>query len=361
MQAQKLRFTGDNHFQSVLRDRVDAHFESKGIKKTANWRMMLKAAFFLTTLLALCTVVLIAPLPGWMLAMLCLVAGVVAAGVGFNVGHDAIHGAFSDHASVNSFLSRTFDVIGASSTNWSVAHNFVHHTYTNVVGVDHDLEPGPFLRLYDKGPQNPPHFLHRFQFIYAFALYGFAYIVWVFRKDFNQAFRVDARTGERPPIQVFLSVCFWKVVHFAIFLGLPMAMGHAWWHVLVGYLLFLSSAGLTLAVVFQLAHCVEQVAFPPTPTDGRFDDSFHAHQMKTTANFATNSWFWNFFSGGLNHQVEHHLFSKICHIHYRDISKIVRETAAEFGLPYHEMPSFRAALISHIRTLRRFGMPALST
>jgi linoleoyl-CoA desaturase len=350
----RVRFdTSDQRLQQDLKATVDDYFLRTGLPRTASAGMWWKAAFWIGGLAALLALGMSGVLPPLGALVVAAVAGVFMAAMGFNVGHDAIHGAFSSKPWVNNLLSRTFDVSGASSYTWAMAHNFVHHTYTNVPGVDHDLDPGPFMVFSAK---KDPHWIYRFQHIYAFALYFFTYIVWVFKKDFVQILGVDLRTGKRQKAGRVAEVMVGKVLHLALFVGLPMLVsGYSPLQVVLGYLTAISFAGLTLAVVFQLAHVVEGTAFPTVSDDFRIDDSWAAHQLRTTANFAITSPFWNFFTGGLNHQVEHHLLYKIAHCHYPALSPLVREVAARHNVPYNVYPTFSAALFAHVRTLKRFG------
>lgn len=342
-----------------LKDRVDAYFDGKGLSKHADSRMVRKSVFFFGSVVAVLAVLVSGVVPAGLAVFLCLLLGVLNAAIGFNIGHDAIHGSYSDKPWVNAILSRSFDFVGASSFTWSTAHNFVHHTYTNVPGVDHDLEPGPFLLLYQR---QQPAWIYRFQHVYSWFLYAFASLAWLYKKDFQQAFAPDPRSGKRAPTGKIVDMVVWKIGHVALYVGLPMLVsGYAWWQVILGYLAIHAATGVTLAAVFQLAHVVEKTAFPTPDAQHRMADSFMLHQLKTTANFAPTSWLANFFCGGLNHQIEHHLFPKICHIHYPALAPIVREVALKHGAPYHEYPSFGAAFVSHLRTMRRFGLPPKET
>lgn len=339
--------------QQELKARVDAWFEQQGLAKTATPGMWARGAFWIGSVVALTALLSSGALPALVAWPVAGVLGVFLAAMGFNVGHDAIHGAFSSKAWVNSILSFTFDVAGASSYTWSTAHNFVHHTYTNVPGVDHDLDPGPFM-VFTSKPN--PHWVYRFQHLYSFALYFFTHIVWIFKKDFQQIAAPDPRSGKPAPKLRVVEVVVGKAVHFGLFLGLPLLVsGYAPWQVVLGYVTAMAMAGLTLAVVFQLAHVVEGTDFPIVNERGQIEDSWAAHQLRTTANFAPDSAFWNFFTGGLNHQVEHHLMYKIAHCHYPALAPIVAEVAARHGVPYHAYPTFTSALLAHVRTMKRFG------
>lgn len=344
--------TRDNRLQTALRERIEAYFRERGISQHADARMVVKTVLFLGSAAALWSVLTLGLLSPGLAAPVAVALGVVLAGVGFNVCHDAIHGSYSSKRWVNRLLSYSFDLMGASSYTWSRAHNFVHHTYTNVPGLDHDLEPGPWLLLY---PRRQPGFVYRFQHLYALLLYCFTTLVWVFKKDFQQVFSIDTRTGKRAPAGQIAQVLGWKVVHLALFVGLPMLVsGYAWWQVAVGYLLMHAALGLVSAVVFQLAHVVES---PQFPAPSGVHHSWAAHQLMTTSNFSPRSAVAAFFFGGLNRQIEHHLLAKICHVHYPQLAPIVASLAREHGLPYHESPTLFQALASHFRTLQQFGRP----
>ncbi|MFO0594443.1 MAG: acyl-CoA desaturase [Myxococcaceae bacterium] len=338
--------TTDSPFKKELQQTIDGYFETHS--RHATTALWIKAAVWLGSTFAALAVLVLVPMPAWLGVILSLSAGFGIAQVGFNVGHDAIHGSLSSKSWVNALFARSFDVMGASSRMWNWAHNVVHHTYTNVPGTDHDLEPGFYLHFYRHQRRG---YLHRFQHIYAWVLYTLTMVVWVFKKDFVQLVERGPATTRRDVIDVIAG----KVLHFALWLGVPMLFSPwAWWQVLIGYALMLAVTGFSAAVVFQMAHVVEGPAFP-TPHDGRFDDDFVTHQLKTTANFAPGSAVATFFTGGLNHQVEHHLFPRICHIHYPAIAPLVEAVAKKHGVPYHANPTFLGAVASHVRLLKALG------
>ncbi len=352
--AKDLFESRDHRLQQALRERVDAYFAESGRSPHANAEMVGKTVFFLAAAAGSLALLVSGVLPALVALPVCLFLGALLAGIGFNVGHDAIHGAWSSRPWVNRLLGHSFDLIGASSANWARAHNVVHHTFTNVTGVDTDLEPGPWLRFY----QRPnPAWAHRFQHVYAPAFYCLTALVWVLKKDFSQVREVDPRTGKRPPLSALLEVVAWKAVHVALFLALPLWLsGYAWWQVAIGWVAMHAVAGLTLATIFQLAHVVEQVEFPSADGTGpRYP--WAEHQLRTTSDFAPKSRLVAWLVGGLNRQVEHHLFARVCHVHYPALAPLVREVALAHGVPYYENPTFAGALGSHFRMLKRFGQP----
>jgi linoleoyl-CoA desaturase len=348
----KLTFQPASAFHAELRQRVDAYFEGGGISRAANGAMVAKTAFwfaFAWGAWAL-TIAQVVPFPAMLL--LWVAQGFGFAAIGFNIGHDAIHGSYSEKKWVNSFLSWTFDLMGASSYTWSVAHNTVHHTYTNIPGVDQDLEPGPTLVFY---PQKT-RVWHRFQHLYAWFLYAFIGVIWVYIKDFDQIRRPDPLTGRTAKLSDWGKLLFGKALHIGLLLVLPFAVMEApAWQILLGYGLLLGTGGVTLAIVFQLAHCIEGVSFPRVPGDAnKMPEAWAEHQLRTTANFGKTR-LATFICGGLDHQIEHHLMPRICHIHYPALAPIVQQCAKEHGLPYVHNGSFFAAVGAHYRTLRKIG------
>ena len=347
--------TADSAFRTDLRSRVDAWFSRTGKSRHADGRMIAKTVAFLGAGAGLAGLLLSGVLPALVALPVAMVLGLVVAGLGFNIGHDAVHGAYSPSRGVNRALGFIFDALGASSYNWSRAHNIVHHTFTNVPGADHDLEPGPFLLL---SPSASPPRIYRWQHLFAFPLYAFTMIVWVFKKDFVQVFD-RSMTGRAATKGGVLSMVLGKLLHFSLFLGLPLLLSpYAWWQVGLGYLAMLASVGFTLAVVFQLAHVVEGTQFPEANEAGKLPDGWAAHQLRTTANFSQGSAVAGFLMGGLNQQIEHHLLPGICHIHYPALAPLVRACAKDHGLPYLISGTFFQAVAAHVRTLYRLGRPA---
>jgi linoleoyl-CoA desaturase len=343
---------GHDEFSRTLRARVDAYFVASGTDAHADAWMMGKTLSMFGVLVIVYVAIVAASLSAWPSLALCVVLGVMMAMVGFNVGHDAVHGSISSVPIINRVCALVFDVFGASSENWSVAHNIDHHTWTNVPGHDVDIEPGKLLRFH---PHHPTHAWHRYQHFYGPVLYGLAFVAWVFAKDFKQALLRNVNSGRHPPAGRLMRVMFFKLVHVTLYLAVPMAISP--WsgaQIACGYFTCLVAAGLPIALVFQLPHIGEKTAFFK-PVNQVLPGSFAAHQLRTTANFAVDSKFWTFITGGQNHQIEHHLMPKICHTHLPRLAPIVAATAQEFGLPYHVYPSFTAALASHVRQLRRFG------
>jgi linoleoyl-CoA desaturase len=349
-----------DEFRRVLRERVDQFFIDNNRSKHWNWVMVVKLFLYIGGYIGGYIALMTAGFgPSGQLACYVLV-GFAMAGIGFNIGHDACHNALSRSSRVNRFWSHAFTMVGAHAYNWKIIHNVIHHGFPNIPYADGDLHPVSYLRYFDEAPNKKPH--HRYQHIYAFPLYALATLVWVFWKDFLHISR-DVHCGhqKRPaPRSEYAILIGSKVFHVVMFLVLPIVLlPTPAWFAIVAFLIMHFVSGLTLASVFAVGHLVEGVDFPMADDKGHIHDSWAAHQLKTTANFSTGSRFFYWTVGGLNYQIEHHLFSSICHVHYRDLAPIVRKTAKEFGLPYHEFPSFFAAQRSHFHLLKQLGAQEL--
>jgi len=349
--------TSRTSFQAELKRRVEAYFEEKDIKMTGNWKLYLKTGVLAASFFALyITLVFFTP-PGWLSILLCIVLGANIAGIGFNIMHDAAHGSYSTSRTLNSFASSSLDFLGASSFMWKVKHNLIHHTYTNIDGYDDDIDVKPWLRM---TLTQKKYFFHRFQHIYFILLYALLYILWIGIMDFQKYFK--GKVGEMPIKEMAIKdhILFWasKLSFAAFFIVLPIIMT-GFVHYIIGFLIFSFTTGIVISVVFQLAHTVDDLQFPqPIEGQNQMEDEWAIHQVKTTANFATRNKLITWFMGGLNYQIEHHLFPKISHVHYPAISKIVKKTAEEYGLKYHEYAKMRHAIVAHISLLRQVGAAA---
>ncbi|MEX0967948.1 MAG: acyl-CoA desaturase [Bacteroidia bacterium] len=342
-------------FYATLKTRVDDYFTASGKSKNANGHMIFKTIFILSVTVGSYLLLILANYSLPVMFLLWSVLGIFTAFIGLNICHDAIHGAYSKNEKVNKYLGLLFNLIGANAYNWNIMHNVVHHSFTNIEGHDEDIQSVPILRM---SPHQELWKIHRYQHIYVFALYALASLSWVFSKDYVKFFKakIGNYDNRHRPRKEYYNLFGFKLLYYALYIAVPLlVIDFAWWQILLGFLVMHVFEGLTLAIVFALAHVVEGTDFPLPDEKGRIENSWAVHQMYTTANFANNSFLATFFCGGLNFQIEHHLFPRICHVHYKDLSRIVENTAKEFGLPYIHNPSFLGAIGSHTRFLRELG------
>jgi linoleoyl-CoA desaturase len=347
-------------FFPELRKRVNQHFKDKKISQNANLAMKIKTAFmiglyFIPYLLMVTGVVTNVAAIFAMWALM----GLGMSGIGLAIMHDANHGSYSKNKYVNNALGFLLNFTGGYHINWKIQHNVLHHSFTNVHEFDEDIDKG-IMRF---SPNQPAKGAYRFQAFYAPFLYGLMTIYWFVAKDFQQLLRYQEKNlleGQGLTLRkaMFLIV-FHKIWYAALFIALPlMTIALPVWQILTGFFMMHFICGLLLALIFQPAHVIEETEFFVADDNGSVENNWAIHQMKTTANFANGSTAFSWFIGGLNYQIEHHLFPNICHVHYKEISVIVKKTAEEFNVPYYHHRTFFDALKSHFTLLNELGTGA---
>jgi linoleoyl-CoA desaturase len=355
---QKLRFVNPDkgQFTATLRKNVNNYFKEKGISSKGNGKMVFKSITMIACYIVPFVLLLTLPLSAWLIVPLSLVMGIGMAGIGMGVMHDAAHGSFSKRNWLNKLFGSTMYLIGGNTFNWKVQHNVLHHTYTNIEGFDEDIEPKGSLRL---SKQTPLKKIHRFQHIYAFFLYCFLTLSRTVSElgrliSYNKR-GLTAQLGSTPKKEV-VKLIVSKVLYFVIILGLPLIFSSlSWIFILLGFFIMHVTAGLLMATVFQMAHLVEEAEQPLPDQEGVIHNEWMIHELETTANFSRKNRVFGWLIGGLNFQVEHHLFPNICHVHYQAISPIVESTARQFGVRYNENRTFFGAIRSHLRLLKSLG------
>ena len=351
-----------NDFFKTLNKRVNDYFKESKIRKTGNWKLYLKTVIIFSMFIVPYFIIMVFDPNQWISLMLIIFSSIGMAGVGMNIMHDGNHGSFSNKKWVNKLMGSSIYILAGNAYNWQIQHNVLHHTFTNIHGHDEDLAAGRILRFSKHSKWFP---YHKYQHFYSFLVYGLMTINWAIIGDFFQTIRYLKRklSFKKPisPKKQWINLIFTKIIYFTIWIVLPMVfLNLAWWKILIGFFILHYIAGVILTIVFQLAHVVEKVEMPLPSNLGNMKNSWAIHQLFTTSNFSTNNKILNWFSGGLNFQVEHHLFPKISHIHYKKISKIVKKTALEFNLPYNEYRTTRDAIKSHFNFLKLMGTkPAL--
>lgn len=350
---ERITFGNQNStFFTELKDEVKKYFDHKKIERTGNGSLYFKAIFFVTTYIAGYFYLILGSPSAWVAIGVCSYLGIAAAALGFNVMHDGAHGSFSSKKWINTLTSHSINLLGSDAMIWRNKHNIVHHTFTNIEGFDQDIAQVPVLRL---NSFQKKHWFHNYQHIYCFAVYSLATILWMFALDFHKYFRRKVGNIRIPSITVQEHIVFWitKIAYAVVYLVIPATIW-GWPATVLGFFVYHAFLGIILSVVFQLAHVVEETEFPHEHFDSnKIEDEWAVHQLKTTANFATNNHFINWYVGGLNFQVEHHLFPKISHVHYPQLNKIIKKVAAEYDVPYNEFPTFMSALKSHVNHLKQ--------
>jgi linoleoyl-CoA desaturase len=344
-------------FAREVKAAVGEYFERNGLSRHANGAMVVKTVVLLALYFGSYGLIVSGVLPLAWMWLACFVMGIGMAGIGFAVTHDALHGAYSASPRVNRVIGCCFDALGANGYIWKITHNGIHHTYTNIRGYDEDLEVSPLIRL---SPHTPHLWIHRFQHVFAFVAYSLATVFWVFVKDYKYFLQRDLgpyRDKKHPAAEWRFLIVSKLLYYFAVIVVPLLVLEITWWQYVIGFLTVHLTAGLILGVIFQLAHVVEPTEHLEEDAAGALKGAWMLYQMRTTNNFARDNRLLSWYVGGLNHQIEHHLFPRVCHVHYRALGPIVEGVARKHGVPYHSCPTLWQAIRSHYRMLKRFGDP----
>lgn len=360
MKRNQFSFSTDKvEFIQELRQKVDAYFKESGKAVYGDYRIVIKSIVMGLMYLIPYTILLVGLVESAGLSLiLWVLMGIGMAGLGMVLMHDANHGAFSKNPKLNQFLGKSLYLLGGYPKNWIYQHNTLHHGFTNIEGHDEDIEPPAGLMRFS--PHKPRKKIHAYQHIYAWFFYSLMTVSWIITKDFV---RLKRYRDNKAPIfnrksygQMMIDLIISKVFYYAVFLALPIVLiPVAWYWVFVGFLLMHMVAGLILSTVFQTAHVMPDSEYPMPDESGNMENNWAVHQMLTTSDFSPRSRLLSWMIGGLNYQIEHHLFPNISHVHYKNIAPIVRETAEKHGIPYNVQPSFAKAVYNHAKMLKHLG------
>lgn len=346
-------------FYDTLKKKVDAYFTENKIDPHGNSAMKIKTVSIVLMYLIPYGIMVSGAVTSnlWLLYTMWLLMGVGMTGIGCSIMHDSNHGSYSTNKTLNTWLGKIIALVGGYEVTWKIQHNILHHTYTNIEGLDDDIDAGVLLRF---SPHSKKYAMHRYQHLYAWFLYGLLTLQWATIKDYRQIYdyhKKDLLRKEKLTLrQAMIQVTIYKIIYYLFIVAVPVFItGIPWQHVLGGFVLMHFTAGLLLSCIFQLAHVMEECEFPQPGDDRKMQNNWAVHQLLNTANFAPTNRVLSWFIGGLNRQIEHHLFPHICHVHYKHIAKLVKQTAQEYNLPYYEYPTFRHALLQHGKMLKKLG------
>ncbi len=360
METKTVKFLNNEgkEFIVELRKEVANYFKSSQIEKYGNFNLWAKTAFMFLLYITPYVIMITGLASSLYGVWACwVIIGVGKAGVGMDVMHDANHRSYSTKHWLNQLLGKSLYLLGGFPPNWQHQHNTMHHGFTNIEGYDEDIDPGFYLRL---SPHKPLLKMHRFQHIYAWFLYGLMTLLWVTTKDFKQLLRYKKEgvplSNDRSYTGLLVTLIISKIIYYVAFIVVPMLiLPFAWYWIVVFFLSMHFASGFILTVIFQTAHVVPATEYPIPDDMGTIDNNWAIHQMLTTSDFAPKKKVISWLIGGLNYQVEHHLFPNISHVHYPKIAGIVKDVANKYGVPYHVQPGFLAAVFAHAKMLKNLG------
>ena len=288
----------------------------------------------------------------WKFVSLYLLNAIAQTFLLLNIAHDSNHNAISSVRSVNKALNYVFDVCGISSYMWRILHHRGHHSCINLHGEDDALTGRGVLRF---TPHEPRLGLQRFQHIYALLMYALFSLDYVFVRDFECFFfpSHDYLKQAKHPVREYVILFAGKAFYLTYMLILPVVLlGKSLWLVALAFVLSHLIIGLSVALVFQTTHVIDSTYFPSARNEF---DNWIQHIFATTADYATENPLVGWLVGGLNHHIVHHLCPFVCHTHYAPLTRIVKQTAEEYGVPYRQHPTMTQAIKHHLLLLRRLG------
>jgi linoleoyl-CoA desaturase len=363
-QLNTVRFpvSGKDSFHQAIIAQVNAYFRNNKLSPYANTQMWVKTAVMISLYFVPYALMVSGAAAGHPFAFLALwlMMGIGMVGIGTSVMHDAHHGTYSANKKINKLIGYILELIGGYEVTWKIQHNYLHHTFTNVAGLDEDIDSVVIFRF---SPRQPRYWFHRYQHIYAWFFYMIMTLFWMTAKDYLQVLRYrqhDLLVKHKLTLtQAVSRITLFKMFYYTYIIFLPLLFsGMPWYYIVTGFLIMHCLAGLILSCIFQPAHVVATSEFAlPVESHGKkeMEDSWAVHEVENTSDFAPDNKFLTWFIGGLNFQVEHHLFTGICHVHYPKLAPLVRSTAEKFGVQYHVEPTFRKALGDHVRMLKKLG------
>ncbi len=356
------RTPGKSSFHQAVTTEVENFLKANKISPYANGAMWFKTAIMLLLFYTPYSIIISGAADDnlWLFYFLWFFMGLGMVGIGTCIIHDAHHGSYSSNKKINTGIGYVLEAVGGFAVTWKIQHNYLHHIFTNVKDHDEDIDVKNLLRM---SPKQPRKSFHRYQHLYFWTLYMLLTLHWMTIKDFTQAIRYHRysllKRYDTNLVKTLLSISIFKIIYYGYIMALPIYLNNVeWYHVVSGFLIMHAIAGLMLSFIFQLAHIVESSDFrEPENEDGKMiiNESWAVHEVKNTCNFAPNKRLLTWYLGGLNYQIEHHLFAGICHVHYPRLAPVVKSVVTRYGLPYNETSSLPSAIRSHIRMLKKLG------
>ena len=346
----------EREFAHEVRKRVRAYFKDNNKSVYGNFNMYLKSVVILGVYLVPFIILLTRPISAWTALVFAVIMGIGEAGVGMSIMHDGVHHAYSSKKWVNDLASSTMFLLGSNIFNWRIQHNIQHHTFTNIFNYDPDISNLKIIRLCQYGPLKK---YHRYQHFYAFPLYGLMTFTRLFGEigvllEYNRK-GITLEQNVNPTWQLVKLITI-KIAYFVTIIGLPLYFtDFTFWQILIGFIVLHVTAGMIMSTVFQMAHVVEGTDQVLADIDQQIKNDWLVHQLHTTSDFGRKNGLFSWYIGGLDFQIEHHIFQNICHVHYPAIAGIIKTTAEEYGFTYNLKPNVLSALASHYRRLKELG------
>ncbi|UKJ05990.1 fatty acid desaturase family protein [Solitalea lacus] len=354
MHTQSIKFKkeGINDFYPTLKQRVNSYFDENQLSRYANMSYFIKIALLVIAFVSTYLNFIFNVESKIEVFLSYIVLGTLVVMIFLNIVHDAAHLAIFKSKKANNVMVYFLEVFGTNNYIWKMRHLESHHIYPNMFGYDVDIKQSKIVRIADNSPYLK---FHRFQHLYMPLLYFSYTLNWTLVRDFKDIFNSEMgpKKGIKHPIMQLIILLAAKLFYFFYMLVLPaILLPFSFWTIFGGFLaMHITSSFLALLALIS-SHVGENAVFPQASEDGKLEHTWSEHQLLVTSDFAPNSKIVTSLMGGFNLHVVHHLFPTVSHVHYPALTKIVKETAEEFGIKYRSM-SLGEAMISHWKLLKK--------
>jgi len=344
-------------FANELRTKVKEYFKENNLNQFANTSSKVKAVlgFVIWGIFYSLIITNLVSFNAGLLMIAFMGLGLANIFIAFNLIHDSCHNAFSKNNKVNYYLSYSMNFIGGNRYLFTRMH-YAHHGFVNIAGIDVTLETHGMFRF---TPHEPWQYKHKWQHFYTPLLYCLTLLHWVLIKDYKWFFcemNIGNEKKIKHPLKEYFILFISKIFYYGITLCLPLLLLPVpWWLVTIAWVNMHLLPGLLLSLLFQVTHVYDGTHYPLPDNDGNIDNNYFMHVLETTTDFSRENRFTTWLTGGINIHVVHHLFPYINHAHYLPLSRIIKQTADNFGLQYNECPSFWIALKFHMKMLKHLS------
>lgn len=345
----------NDDFFNDLRNEISVYFKETNQSIYGNKWMYLKIATLCLVYFLVFAIPFVFQVKPWHIFISYAFLGIWGVFLGVNIGHDAAHNALFKTKKYNQWFMYIFDLLGLSSFNWKNRHVSGHHVYSNIMEYDPDIQQSPIVKIF---PQDKRRNFHRFQWLYMPFIYAIFIPRWVFYRDFKDLFykRIGGFKNRPYPISEMIKMSAFKVIYVAYMVFLPTHVSGLDLGVfIIGFILLMVCSSLTIVVILLTTHMLEDSYFPEPDENGMMPYSWSKHQVLTTSDYATESKIITHLFGGFNHHVIHHLFQNICHIHYPQLTQILKKVATKHNVPYQSKKFIMPAMYSHFKLLYNNG------
>jgi linoleoyl-CoA desaturase len=291
----------------------------------------------------------------WLFYFFYVLMGLMMVLLYLNIIHEASHNSLFRNKKINSLFMYLFDLIGANSYIWKLRHTRLHHNFSNVAGWDSDIQQSSLFKVF---PSDETKRIHRNQHIRVFFVYPLYLLNWLLIRDFKDYFskqQTIQKICKIPFIEYVKLFLFKSVFLFFIIIVPAVFFDFTWLQSLAAFVIMLIVAGVFALTVLLPPHANIKNDFPVVE-NGALSSSWFRHQLETTNDITTSNWFTRHIMGDFNYHLAHHLFPKISHVYASEVSKIIKEHASRYDLPYRSYTLFEA-LKYHYLLIKKNGMP----